>query len=167
MVKHWLVRVGDGINFWNSSKYHIWSANSKTPDNVYFLENAAEGDILWFVTNKSKGHLIAVASYKKWVTRNVGPLIALTRTDEELGWDVDGAKYDTEIHYTCLINIADLKLLSKINSPKVKRVYNPLKCAVDLPAEYTLIQRYKCLVTVPLGTTTAPPPASDVFDDSD
>lgn len=156
MVKHWLIRIGDGTNFWNSSKYYIWSANTKTPDDKYFLEHAAAGDILWFVTNKSSGHLVAVSVYEKRVARVPGPLLALTRTDEELGWDEEGAKYDTEIHYSDLINISSLNLRSRINSPKVKRVYNPDKCAVDLPSEFVLIQRYKNIRPVELGADNAP-----------
>jgi hypothetical protein len=181
MTKHWLIRIGDGVNFWNSSKMNIWSASSKSDDDGYFIKHATEGDVLWFVPNKSKGHLVAVAVYKNWITRNVGPLIAITPTDEELGWNADGSKYDINIFYTDLIYIADLKLYSKINSPKVKRLYNPEKCKVDLPTEYSMIQRYKCLVPMPIGSsvpkpmaTTPPPPVLSsspstaiIFDDSE
>ena len=155
MVKHWLIRIKDGKNFWNSSKYHIWSADSHKEKK--FLKHVKTGDILWFVTGKSSGHIVAVAVYENSVKRVTGPIVALTRTDEELGWDEEGAKYDTEIHYSDLINIVSLNLLSRIQGQTNKRLYDCGTCAVDLPDEYTRIQRYRDIRPVEFGVGMAPP----------
>ena len=58
----WLLRVGDGINFMNSSKYKIWGISTQSTCGKYFIKTVKSGDRLWFVQNKSHGQIIAVAS---------------------------------------------------------------------------------------------------------
>ena len=70
---HWVFRVGDGQNFWNSSRYHIWGTKRNTSINP--------GDLMWFVTNNSNGHAIAVATFESLNERSY-----TTMTNEELGW---------------------------------------------------------------------------------
>ena len=116
-----------------------------TPDNVYFIKNVKIGDILWFVTSKSKGKIIAVATYASCNNREHGPLIDLTPNDNVLGWEngrVDLSKIDTEIHYSELYGLSNCELLTHILSPKTIRKYNPEKCAVNLPVEYSYIVKY-------------------------
>ena len=93
----WLVRIGDSDNFWKSSKYGIWSANTNVDADKYFLRTAKQGDRIWFV--KSGGLLVAVGIYAGHNPRVLGPLFALTKTNEELGWDNKGDQSDIEIHY--------------------------------------------------------------------
>lgn len=57
MSTNWILRVGDGINLKNSSKYKIWGINKTSSDNKYFLKNVKVGDKLWFVTSGSQGKL--------------------------------------------------------------------------------------------------------------
>ena len=147
MATDWIFRVGDGENLIRSSKYKIWGVQSSTSDNKYFLKNVREGDRMWFVKNKTKGKVIAVATYKSHNSRDLGPLVNLSMTNEELGWTGEGPDWtsDTEIHYTELYSLNDCELLTNINSPKTVRKYNE-KCTVNLPLEYSYIVRYSKIV---------------------
>lgn len=141
MVTHYLLRVGDGQHFKASSSKHIWGINTKNFAGRNFISNVKEGDLIWFVTHESKGHIIAVATFTGKRERILGPLIELTPTNEELGWTLTTGEWDTEIHYKDLYNISTLMLLSKIMGSCPIRSYND-KCKVDLSAEYPLIVRY-------------------------
>jgi hypothetical protein len=141
MPAHFLLRIGDGNHFNSSSVKSIWGINSVYPWSKMFISSVQEGDLMWFVTGKSRGKIVAVATYKSMNKRIVGPLISLTHTNVELGWtETDGA-WDTEIHYKDLYNLTESKLYSEIKSPLVIRKYSD-KCKVDLPAEYPNIVRY-------------------------
>jgi hypothetical protein len=147
MSADWLLRVGNAENFINSSKFGIWGINSTTSDNKYFLKNVKPGDRLWFIKSESKGIIIAVASYCSHNKREFGPLINITRTNEELGWTGEGPDWtsETEIHYKDLYRLIDRKLLTDIKGPKTIRKYNE-KCRVDLAVEYSFIVRYSRVV---------------------
>lgn len=133
MITDWLLRVGDGGNLKASSKYRIWGISSK---NDYFIKNVKPGDRLWFVKSKSQGKLIAVATYCSHNMRELGPLINVTMTNEELGWTAD-----IELHYTDLYGLNNCDLLTHIKSPMVIRKYDE-KCKVNLAVEYDHIVRY-------------------------
>lgn len=143
MTTDWLLRVGDGYNFSNSSRYKIWGIQSTTSDNKYFIKNVKPGDRLWFIQSKSHGNILAVATYRSHNKRDFGPLVDLSMTNEELGWTGEGPDWtsDTEIHYTDLYNVSKCELLTHINGPKTVRKYNE-KCRVVLPVEYSYIVRY-------------------------
>ena len=143
MTIDWILRVGDGENFINSSRHRIWGVNSRDNNNRYFINNVKRGDRLWFVKSNSHGLLIAVATYWSHNFREVGPLINMTLTNEELGWTGEGPNWisDTEIHYTELYNIAQCGLLSHIQGARTIRTYNN-KCRVELPMEYAYIVKY-------------------------
>ena len=142
MPTDWLLRIGDAENFWRSSVKKIWGINSETGFGKDFIAKAEENDRLWFVKSKSKGLLVAVATFKKFATREQGPLIHVSYTNNELGWtDEEGSKCDVEIHYTDFFNIASLDLQSCIKGAATIRRYNE-KCLVDLASEYPLIKRY-------------------------
>ena len=141
MVNHWLLRVGNGENFRNSSTHKIWGINSNHSQNKYFLRTVKKGDKLWFVKKKSKGQLIAVSTYKSYNNRIVGPLIKLNLTNTELGWDETEGNWDIEVHYENLYNITNCNLLSKIQGACTIRLYNK-KCVIDLPNEYDNIEKY-------------------------
>ena len=143
MTTDWLLRVGDGENLINSSKYKIWGIQSTTSIGKHFVENVKPGDRLWFVKSKSKGKIIAVATYRSHNKRDFGPLIDVSMTNEELGWIGEGPDWtsDTEIHYTDLYGLDNCELLSHINGPATIRRYDE-KCRVNLAVEYSYIQRY-------------------------
>jgi hypothetical protein len=140
MPNHWLLRIGDGVHFNASSSKSIWGIQSKHTCSKHFLSTVKEGDILWFVKTNTKGKLVAVATFRSTNKRVLGPLIPLTLTDAELGWDTTPGDWDIEVHYKDLYNLTHLSLLSKIKSPGVIRLYNE-KCMVNLIAEYPNIVR--------------------------
>jgi len=124
----------------------MWGINSSTsPAGKMFKSKAREGDLLWFITNKSKGQIVAVATFTGIKARVLGPLMALTFTDDELGWTETEGNWDTEVHYKDLYNLTECNLHSEIKSRTTIRVYDEkckLECKVDLPVEYPHIVRY-------------------------
>ncbi len=60
MVNHWILRVGDGTNFRNSSKFNIWRISSRYKT---FIAEAKPEDVLWFVVSGSNGKVIAVSEF--------------------------------------------------------------------------------------------------------
>ena len=153
---HWLLRVGDGKNFNASKRFRTWGINSThTYWAPSFLRNVRPGDILWFILAKSHGKVIGVATYAHMRPREVGPLIPLTPTDEDLGWTTTpGGWGDTEIHYTDLYDVTECNLLTDIKGPLVGRKYDPGKCAIDLPREYANLVRYSKAFLVPVSHRT-------------
>lgn len=91
----YIVHVGDAKNF-NASKYkNIWGFKSTTACWINFTRNVNPGDILCFI--KKGGLVLGFAEYVGNKARELGPLISLTPTNEELGWS-EGA-WDMELHY--------------------------------------------------------------------
>jgi len=142
MTNHWLLRVGDGVHFTRSQRYMCWGVNSKHTWVRNFLRRVRPGDVLWFIKSKSEGTAIGVATYIKQNVRITGPLIALTPTNEELGWTNVEGDWDIEIHYRDLYNIGDVGIRTNIKSPLVIRLFNPEKVSIDLPTEHAGIVRY-------------------------
>jgi len=141
MPNHFLLRIGDGVHFKASSSKSIWGINSKHPNAKGFLKAVREGDILWFVQSGTKGKIVAVATFTGKKERIIGPLIALTFTNSELGWDKSEGEWDTEVHYKDLYNLTHCNLISGIKGPCAIRPYND-KCKVNLITEYPQIVRY-------------------------
>jgi predicted secreted protein len=140
----WVLRVGDGENFISSSKYGIWGIQTLTsPHGKNFIKNVKPGDRLWFVKSKSQGKLLAVATYKAHNRRELGPLINISLTNEELGWTGSGPDWtsDVEVHYTDLYGLNNCELLTHIKGPSTIRKYDE-KCKVNLAVEYSYIVRY-------------------------
>ena len=140
----WLLRVGDGNNFIASSNYKIWGIQTKTsPHGKYFIKNVNPGDRMWFITNKSQGKIIGVATYLSHHKRELGPLLDISMTNEELGWTNNGPDWtsDIEVYYTNLYRLDDFELLTHIKGPTTIRKYEE-RCKVDLVTEYSNIVRY-------------------------
>lgn len=141
MINEWIFRIGDGINFNNSSKYQIWGIKEKTSKS--FLTNVKEGDHLWFVENIKGGKIIAMATYKSHNNRNLGgELIDICHNNEELGWNEEANKYNIEIHYVNLYNLSEYNLLTFIRGPFTIRKFNSYTCNIDLEKEYPNISKY-------------------------
>jgi hypothetical protein len=140
-VNDWLLYIGDGKNFNASSSKSIWGITSNHSFTKGFLSTAKTGDRLWFVKSKTNGKIIAVATFTSTNKRILGPLIQLTLTNEELGWDKTDDNWDTEVHYKDLYNLTQCNLKSEIKGAAGIRRYNN-KCKVDLPTEYPYIVRY-------------------------
>lgn len=141
MQNHFLLYVGDGEHFIASSSKYIWGINSKRSCSKGFIKKVKEGDLLWFVKSKTRGQIIAVATFASINKRVLGPLIALTYTDIELGWDKSSGEWDTEVCYTNLYNLTQCNLFSELKGASVIRSYND-KCKVNLYVEYPYILRY-------------------------
>lgn len=135
----WLLRASDGKNLIASSKYNIWGVSSKNTNDDHFLKEVKQGDRLWFIMNKSKGKILAVATYISHNKRELGPLINLTSSNTELGW-TDG-NWDIEIHYKDLYNLSECMLLTQIEGSCNIRKYND-KCKIHLSEEYENIKKY-------------------------
>ncbi len=138
---HWVIRVGDGNNFIQSSKKKIWGVSTSNKNCNSFLKKVKEGDLLWFVKAKSSGQIIAVSTYVSQKPREIGPLVSLTETNEELGWNGNDDEWDIEVHYDDLYNLTDCELFSHIQSPCVIRRANE-KINIDFDNEYYFIKKY-------------------------
>jgi hypothetical protein len=146
MTNHFLLYIGDGIHFNASSSKSIWGIVSTNPCAMGFLKKVKEGDLLWFVKSKTNGQIIAVATFTETKKRILGPLISLTLTNTELGWDKTDGDWDTEVHYKDLYNLTNCNLISEIKGAAGIRLYNE-NCKVNLPAEYPYIVRYSKVTT--------------------
>ena len=136
---NYIFRVGDGENFWNSSHLYTWGATKLSG-----LKTIKKGDRMWFVTNKSKGKIVAVATFESLNLRGNSTL-----TDEELGWTGIG-NWNYEIHYKDLYDVFHLNLLTNIKHQNSASKYNE-NCEVNLPLQYPLIVRYSRAVYLPGG----------------
>lgn len=147
-MTNWLIRVGDGQNFINSSKYNTWGCTTRTFSSEAFVNNVRKGDKLWFIKANSNGKVLAVATYSSHNKRELGPLINTTLTDEELGWEETKYTYgwDTEIHYIQLYNVSKCELFTHIKGACPIRKENE-KCLLDLDIEYFYITKYANITT--------------------
>ena len=148
-IKHWLFRVGNGVNFNHSVKLGIWSLNTtNTSGGKKFFENATAGDILWFVTSDSNGHLVACGTFTEVVKRRMIPLIAPTQTNEELGWTdttQNSSLSNYEVHFKDTYYLQDCDLRSRITHRNSVVVYDSeieSNSKLDLPEEYATIVKY-------------------------
>lgn len=147
MTKDFLLRVSDGIHFRNSSVKLIWGIDSKNVFGKFLMNKAVSGDRLWFVQSKSNGKIIAVATLVSFKKRELGPLIDVSYTNEELGWTKQKGEWDIEVHYTDLYNLTDCNLYSEIIGTSTIRMFNVNKCKVNLPNEYPYIVKYSKVST--------------------
>jgi hypothetical protein len=142
---HFILRIGDGRNFNASSSKSMWGIDSTHGCSKYFLDNVRNGDKLWFVTKKSRGQIVAVATFTKTNSRINGPLFNITETNEELGWEGEG-NWNTEVHYKDLYNLTQCNIKSEIKGNVAIRRYNH-NCRVNLVTEYPNIVRYSKVTT--------------------
>lgn len=127
---HWLLRIGNGNNFKNSSRYNIWGVK-QTTNTKSFEKLVKKGDVLWFIVSKNNGQAIAFAEYINHNER--------TKTDEELGWELEtnSRNWTIEINYEKLTNVEDKNLFTCIVGQNVNiRKYNE-KCKINLPQLFT------------------------------
>jgi len=135
-MNHWYIRVKDGKNFKNSSSFNIYGLKSWYTLTKNFMKLSQEGDILWFVTNiKLDNLVIACANFERTKKRELGPLINLDMSDEDLGWQKNNNDvWDTELHYKNLYNIENISFklkglparstIGKINNNEIEEKLN-------------------------------------------
>ena len=149
---HYIFRIGpDESHFNTSSSKSTWGIYSDRSAGKGFLSPSKrsshsppkEGDKLWFVKSKGSGltdQLVAVATFTGIRERVLGPLLALTPTNEELGWIKTEGSWDTEVRYKDLYDLTHCNLAPSLGGSAVIRRYND-KCKVNLPVEYIRIVR--------------------------
>lgn len=152
MTNHFILHIGDGINFTNSSDRSIWAVSSRFKKS--FLDKVQPGDKLWFirkreVADSAYGRIYGVADFVSKVNRETGPLIELTPSNSVLGWDDDkGGVCDIQIIYTEFYYLYDCPdLYTGIRNQTSVRGYENNKDTIplDLPFEYKkLVQYEKC-----------------------
>jgi hypothetical protein len=147
MQNHFLLHIGDGRHFNASSSKSIWGVNSKHSFVKGFINKVNNGDILWFVKSKTNGQIVAVATFTDTKKRILGPLIELTFTNKELGWDKTEGEWDTEVHYKDLYNLSQCNLISQIKGAAGIRIYND-NCKINLITEYLNIVRYSKITNI-------------------
>ncbi len=140
MTIDWIIRVGDGNNFIKASKFNTWCIKEHGSNNIHFLKTVVSGDRLWFVRNGKNGQIIAVASFVSQRKRELGPLIPITQTNEEFGFNGNG-DWDTEIHYNNLYNLIEINLFSEIRGHCPIRKDNE-NIAINFQQEYENIEKY-------------------------
>lgn len=102
---HYIVRVGDGVNFKNSIK-PFWGVKRGKNNNIKsIVKKINQGDILWFLTNaKYGGKFIGMAEFSCFYDKEDEPLFPInTYTNEQQGWSGD-EKWDIQIHYKKFYN---------------------------------------------------------------
>ena len=138
MTQHWLIRVGDGINFKNSKK-NIWSLNSNKITNTIINNQFNENDILWFIGNKKINNIIlGMAKYKCYYSKTDELLINIdTYSNNDCGFDNEN-EYDLQIHYTEFYNTErqQIQLIFKCMSPIINYNNNFEKINVNLFTHY-------------------------------
>jgi len=144
---HYIIRIGDGVNFINSSKYNCWGLNSNNNNAKHLIKNIKENDILWFIKNKTKGQVIAVSKYTRNEKRILGPLINISKTNEELGWD-NIENIDTIIYYDNIYNISRCNIFINLKGQNTIYKYSNDKYNIDLKKEYDNIIKYSNITTI-------------------
>lgn len=145
----WIIRCGNGDNLWNAKSrgYTLWAINSKKAGKS-ILTDARTGDTLVFVrkrdlkTGEGNRQAIAFATFVRHAERILGPLIAASPTNEDLGW-TEG-EWDTEIHYRDLYDIRDcgITLDGLQTAATIMRYQKGGQVTVDLEKEYDNVCRY-------------------------
>jgi hypothetical protein len=147
---HWILKVADGENFKNS-KIPFWGLKAGKNDVV---KNSAlkikEGDILWFLCNKSNDNkIIGMATFTKLLDKRDELLIQIKTTScIEQGWD--GDDWDIELHYTNLYNTEkqNIKIDEKLGQFPITNYYNNKdKINEDLEKHYNGFKYYGTCVS--------------------
>lgn len=152
---HWIMRIAGGKHFEGSKRYGIWGLDTDTGFTKHFMKTAKPGDILWFALNKkSGGKMSAVATFTHCKLREMGPLFAADRTNEELGWTETAGVWDTFVFFKDLIDVKNCDILVQ---PEKKGhhcpgnfQYTPTLCTENLPVIYPYIRRFVSAFVVPV-----------------
>jgi hypothetical protein len=140
MPTDYFMRVGNGDHYRSSSKFGTWGITSTHSHAKMFMRNAVAGDRIWFL--QKGGKILAVATFVSTNSRELGPLIQLTRTNEELGWTKTTGNWDTEVHYTNLYDLEKCDMMTRPQGQSGILRFNLEKCGINLPEEYLHIVRY-------------------------
>ena len=80
----WIIRIGDGKNFYNSIKHSIWGLTKQW---IGTINKFNSGDILCFITSKSSGGcIVGMGEFVNSYNRIDEPLVQInTKLNSELG----------------------------------------------------------------------------------
>jgi hypothetical protein len=139
---HFLVRIGDGKNFYNS-KNPFWGMKK---GGLGIAKKMKTGDIIWFMVNKKNGgKAIAVAEYTgELYNRKDESLIPIhTLTNEQQGWIGDDP-WDIQIHYRNLYMIKHAEIKICLAGSWSIMYYSSMKDKIvdDFPECFKNIKRY-------------------------
>ena len=142
---HWLLRVGDGRNFRNSV-YPFWSVKRGKNNSIKgCLRNIAEGDILWFITNKkSGGKIIGMAEFMYMYDVKEKPTSDMTIfSNSEQGWIGDDV-CDIQIYYKNMYNTenADLDICLRCCNLIMSYITFRDRISHNLYREYDMFLKY-------------------------
>ena len=145
------MRIANGKHFEGSKKYGTWGINSKRHD--HFVRRARAGDVLWFMSSNSGGRMVAVGTFTHCKKRNMGPLISVDRTNEELGWTETSGDWDMFVIFTDLIDVEKCVVLTQPARGWMRSgvfMYAPTLCTENLPVIYPYIRRFVNAFAVPV-----------------
>lgn len=111
----WMIRVGDGVNFKNSTQHCIWGLKKRWSGCVNKFK---AGDLLCFITSKkSGGCTIGIGEFVESHNREEEPLVKVhTKTNAELGWigrDIN-EDWDIQIKYKNLVNTSGREFMKTL-----------------------------------------------------
>ena len=138
--KHWIIRVNDGENFYNS-KFSFWGVKrGKNGCIKTIVRKIQNGDILWFMRSKKYGgKIIGMSEYCGFYDKDEEPLIQInTKTNEEQNWKGD-EKWDIQIHYCNLYITERQNIIGCIQCGGIILEYDTYKDKInrDLYNEYS------------------------------
>lgn len=129
---HWIIRVGNGINFKNS-KYPFWGIKRGKNNCIKsFISKINTGDILWFLTSKSYNNIIiGMAEFTHFYDRLDEPLLSInTISNQEQGWNSD-TPWDLQLHYINLYNTERQQIKISISCGATILNYNTFKDRIE------------------------------------
>lgn len=143
--KHWIIRVQDGSNFYNS-KYPFWGVKrGKNGCMKTIVKKINPGDICWFLTSKIYGgKIIGMCEYVNFYDRNDEPLVNInTMTNSEQNWN-GNELWDIQLHYTNLYITEKQNITACIQCAGNILEYNTFKDKVngDLQEHYKNFKLY-------------------------
>lgn len=107
--QHFIIFIGDGVNFKNSFPKRIWGVDSNKLSPKSFLNKVNVGDLMWFIKNNTNRRIFAVATFTGKNQRVFDSTINRTLTNDELGWAGEGG-WDTEIHYRDFYDVSECNI---------------------------------------------------------
>ena len=139
MTTEWVFSFGKDANFISSSERGIWGFENNGTNYKHFIEHVKPGDRLWF---KSKGQVIAVATYIMMRQRQNGPLVNMDFTNSDLGWTGSEVEGTHLVFYDNLYDLRHADLRPSIVGAAPVRRYNYKGEGINLSTEYPHILRY-------------------------
>lgn len=109
---HWIIRVGNGMNLDILKQHKMWLFNKDANSNYkHFMNNYNIDDVIWFMVSGSKNKLIGMTKIKLIKKRELGPLINISLSDEELELVNPSNKlWNTELHFDTYFDISKINI---------------------------------------------------------